>query len=77
MKKFNLSILIVSIASAVVILGACITLGLRFGIVPGLLTGVGAFTLLIACMLFANRKMNKPKSKEKQKKQSIKKTKQK
>lgn len=64
MNQINHSVLIVSFASAMLILGASIALGLRFGITPGLLTGVGSFTLLISCMLFANRRLNKQKEKE-------------
>ena len=67
MKKLNHSVLIVSIASALVILGISFALGLRFGITPGLLTGVGAFTLLISLMLFANRRLNKEEDSKKQK----------
>ena len=59
MNQINHSVLIVSFASAMLILGASIALGLRFGVTPGLLTGVGSFTLLISCMLFANRRLNK------------------
>lgn len=64
MNKVNHSILIISIASALIILGASVALGLRFGAWVGLLSGLGAFTLLISCMLFANRRMSKPRKKK-------------
>ncbi len=65
MKKINHPILIISIASALVILGISIALGLRYSIAPGLLTGVCALTLLISFMLFANRRMNRKSKKKK------------
>ena len=68
MKKLNHSVLIVSIAAAVAIIGCSLTLGLFKGVAPGLLTGLGAFTLLIACMLFANRHMKKKDRKTKKNK---------
>ena len=71
MKKINHSILIVSVASALAILGASVTLGLRYGVTPGLLTGVGSFTLLIACILFANRHLNKKETRRKQEREAI------
>ena len=71
MKKINHSILIVSVASALVILGASVMLGLRYGVTPGLLTGVGSFTLLIACMLFANRHVSKKELRQKQERDAI------
>ncbi len=64
MKKINHSVLIVSVAAALFILGISFVLGTRFGLTPGLLTGVGAFTLLISLMLFANRRLNKKNEKQ-------------
>ena len=71
MKKINHSVLIVSIACAVVILGASVVLGLRFGVTPGLLTGVGSFTLLIACILLANRRLTKNEIRRKREKEEV------
>ncbi|MBQ7542122.1 MAG: hypothetical protein IJT44_07525 [Clostridia bacterium] len=59
MKKINHSFLIISIAAALVILGVAVTLGLRFGAIPGLLVGVISFTVLICCMLILNTRANK------------------
>ena len=64
MKKLNHSVLIVSVAAALLILGSSIALGTRFGLTPGLMTGAGAFTLLISLMLFANRRMNRKNEKK-------------
>ena len=61
MKKINHSFLIISIAAALVILGISVALGLRFGIVPGLLSGVGSYGVLIACMLIVNTRTKKKK----------------
>ena len=52
--KLNHSFLIISIAAALIILGVGIALGLRFGLLPGLVTGVGAFIILIVAMLIVN-----------------------
>ena len=71
MKKINHSVLVVSIASAMVILGVSVVLGMRFGVTPGLLTGVSSFTLLIACILFANRHMSKKEIRRQQERKAI------
>ena len=71
MKKINHSVLIVSVACALIILGASVFLGLRFGITPGLLTGLGSFTLLIACFLLANRRMTRREIRQKQAKEAV------
>lgn len=64
MNRLNHSVLIVSVAAALLILGSSIALGTRFGLTPGLMTGAGAFTLLISVMLFANRRMNRNREKK-------------
>lgn len=64
MNRTNHSVLIISIASALLILGTSFALGFRYGLTPGLLTGVGSFTLLISFMLFANRRLNKEKNRD-------------
>ncbi len=69
MKKINHSVLIVSVASAMFILGISVVLGLHYGVAPGLLTGVGAFSVLITCMLFINRHMSRKAKKAEKKKE--------
>ncbi|MBR5619798.1 MAG: hypothetical protein IKW76_08680 [Clostridia bacterium] len=59
MNKINHPILIVSTASAMIIIGVSIALGMRYGLATGLLTGLSAFVVLIVCMLCANRWMKK------------------
>ena len=59
MNKINHPILIVSTASAMIIIGVSIALGMRYGLASGLLTGLSAFVVLIVCMLCANRWMKK------------------
>ena len=71
MKKINHSVLIVSVACALVILGASVFLGLRFGVTPGLLTGLSSFTLLIACFLLANRRMTRREIRQKQTREAV------
>ena len=65
MKKINHSVLIVSIAAALVIFGCAIVLGLNRGLYIGLISGTVAFVLLVGCMLLANRKLNKKKEEKK------------
>lgn len=71
MKKINHSVLIVSVAAALVILGVSVVLGLLYGVTPGLLIGVGSFTLLLACILFSNRHMSKKEIRRKQEREEI------
>ena len=56
MRKLKHSVLIVSIAAALIIFGASIALGYRHGLNIGLIVGAFAFLILIVCMLVVNYK---------------------
>ena len=54
--KLNHSVLIVSVAAALIIVGIAFALSFQFDYVVGLVTGLAAFVVLIVAMLILNRR---------------------